>query len=274
MIDLVQLVATTAFGCVPGQFPVEALGARSHVSLATAVGSTRSSPCVTCTHRETGFCAAVFRPPSPDPQGDSNWQHFVVANAGTQLLAQGNSSDRVFVLCAGWAFRYIQLPDGGRQILKFLLPGDIFTASSVFEERLHFSVKALTVVQVSGMRRVEVQSRLAANPAVVVALAKSCSVDTEASDKLIAVLGRHSAEGRIAHLFLHLMRQIDARNVIRDHRYPFPLRQQHIADTVGLTSVHVSRVISLFRERGILELSNGVLTVFNLLEVERLGLLS
>ena len=241
---------------------------------AAVLGSTRSSPCVTCTHREAGFCSAVFRPPSPEPQDDNNWQHFVSSDAGTQILAQDKSSDCVFVLCAGWAFRYIQLPNGGRQILQFLLPGEIFTASSVFEARLHFSVKALTAVQVSGMRRAEVQSRLAANPAVVVALANSCSVDAEASDKLIAVLGRLSAEERIAYLFLHVMRRLGARNVIRDHRYPFPLRQQHIADAVGLTSVHVSRVVSLFRERGIVELSHGVLTVLNLPELERLGLLN
>ena len=74
------------------------------------------------------------------------------------------------------------------------------------------------------------QSRLAANPAAVVALAKSYSVETEASDKTIAVLGRQSAEERIAYLFLHLMRQVESRNVIRDHRYPFPLRQLMLSD--------------------------------------------
>jgi CRP-like cAMP-binding protein len=60
-------------------------------------------------------------------------------------------------------------------------------------------------------------------------------------------------------------------NVIRDQRYPFPLRQQHIADAVGLTSVHVSRVLGLFRDRRLLALSEGVLTVFNPSELERIG---
>ncbi|MFX5237466.1 helix-turn-helix domain-containing protein, partial [Acinetobacter baumannii] len=79
---------------------------------------------------------------------------------------------------------------------------------------------------------------------------------------------------RIAHLLLHLMRRIATRSVIREQRYPFPLRQQHIADAVGLTPVHVSRVFSLFRERGIVELSEGALQVFNLTELERIGLLN
>jgi CRP-like cAMP-binding protein len=49
--------------------------------------------------------------------------------------------------------------------------------------------------------------------------------------------------------------------VIRRHRYPFPLRHQHIADAVGLAAVHVSRIISLFRDRVIVELSDGYLKV-------------
>jgi CRP-like cAMP-binding protein len=62
--------------------------------------------------------------------------------------------------------------------------------------------------------------------------------------------------------------------VIREQRYPFPLRQQHIADAVGLTPVHVSRVLGLLRERGIAELSEGVLQIFNLSELQRIGLLN
>jgi len=67
------------------------------------------------------------------------------------------------------------------------------------------------------------------------------------------------------------MPRIAARNVIREQRYPFPLRQQHIADAVGLTSVHVSRIFGLFRDRRIVTLSEGVLQVFNLPELERIG---
>ena len=183
-----------------------------------------------------GFCAAILgNVERASSAATASWQRHLIVAAGKQVFASNQASPDVYVLCSGWGFRSLQLPDGRRQILSFLLPGDLFSTSSVFEERFHFSVKALTVIQVSGMRRTEVQLRLAANPAVVVALAKSCCSETEASDKMMAALGRYSAEERIAYLFLHLMKRIAARNVIRDHRYPFPLRQQHIADAVGLT---------------------------------------
>ena len=180
----------------------------------------------------------------------------------------------MFVVCTGWAFSYFQLSDGRRQILKFLLSGDLFSSMAIFEGRLQFSVKALTDTQVSGFARSEIRARCAVNPRVQSAIADSCIADNRYTTELLTSLGQRSAEERIAHLLLGLLPRIAARNVIREQRYPFPLRQQHIADAVGLTSVHVSRIFSLFRERHILAASEGVLQVFNLPELERIGLLS
>lgn len=89
--------------------------------------------------------------------------------------------------------------------------------------------------------------------------------------ELLAVLGQRSAEERIAYLLQHLIRRLEARTVIREGRYPIPLRQRHIADAVGLTSEHVNRVLSLFRDRGLCILADGILTVVNPRELERLG---
>ncbi len=225
------------------------------------------SLCAACPNNGIGFCGAVLE----EEDTRAEWQHHRIVPAGKQLLNADQASPDVHVLCSGWGFRFVQLPDGSRQILNFLLPGDLFSASSVLEERVHFSVKALTAVQVSGMRRDRIRARLSANPAVVAVLAKSWAVEAENSDNMIAALGQCSGEGRIAWLLLHLMRRIAARTVVHGQRYPLPLRQRHIADAVGLTPVHVSRVLSVFRDRGIADLSNGVLEVFGSGELERLG---
>jgi CRP/FNR family transcriptional regulator, anaerobic regulatory protein len=230
---------------------------------------TLASICVTCPHRETGFCGTLFE--SESKAGEPGWQRFMAARAGEQIVARNQAYEDVFVLCAGWAFRYFQLSNGRRQILKFLLPGDMFSSVGAFEKSFHFSVKALTGVQVSGFARSEIRARCAASSGVQTALANSCIVDTRDTTELLTALGQRSAEERIAHLLLHLMQRISARNVIREQRYPFPLRQQHIADAVGLTPVHVSRVFSVFRDRYILAMSEGYLKVFDLPELERIG---
>ncbi|MDO8400149.1 MAG: Crp/Fnr family transcriptional regulator [Bradyrhizobium sp.] len=231
------------------------------------------SLCVTCPNREAGLCGALLGAVSEASKSDQNsgWQHFTAARAGEQIAVRNQVSSDVFVLCAGWAFRYYQLSDGRRQILQFLLPGDIFSPTTIFEKAFYFSVKALTQVRLSAFARSEIRVRCAADSSVQRAIAKACVAETLDAAELSTALGQFSAEERIAYLLLHLIPRIAARNVIREQRYPFPLRQQHIADAVGLTPVHVSRVFGQFRERRILALSEGVLTVSNLAELEKIG---
>lgn len=234
------------------------------------------SPCVTCPSSSVGFCQAVLSTKQANERAGETlgWQHHLFIPAGKLVLASNQTLPDIYVLCSGWGIRFLQLANGRRQIVDFLLPGDLFSASSIFAERSHFSVKALTAIQVSAMKRKEVQSRAAADPAVVAALGDFCHTTAKAADNMMAALGQCSAEERISYLFLHLMKRISAVSVIRDDRYPFPLRQQHIADAVGLTSVHVSRTLGAFRERRIAELSNGVLQIFNMVELQRLGTIS
>lgn len=232
-----------------------------------------ASLCVTCPNRHAGFCGALLESSPEDAaavQG-CDWQRFVAARAGEQIVARDNVSSDVFVVCSGWAFRYFQLSDGRRQILQFLLPGDIFSSVTIFEKTFHFSVKALTAVQISGFARSKVHEICAVDPDVQSAIAKSCIAECHDATELATALGQFSAEERLAYLLLHLMKRIAARNVIREQRYRIPLRQQHIADAVGLTPVHVSRVFSLFRERRIMALSEGMLQVFDLPELKKIG---
>lgn len=216
----------------------------------------------------------MFRSASGSRPVDERWRHFLKANAGKQIVTQGHSTDDVFVLCAGWAFRYIQLGDGSRQILKFILPGDIFSPALIFEDTPACSVKALTAVQATAFRRNEIRARCCCDEKLSSVVAKSFIEDKNYGDRLLAVVAHTSAEQRIAYLFLHLMHRIAASSVIREGRYFFPLRQQHIADAVGLTTVHVSRVLGGFRDRRILSLADGVLQIINREELDRIGLLS
>lgn len=230
-------------------------------------------PCVTCPHREQGICGALLGTFTQESRitRQPSWQQFRTARANENIVIQNDASDHIHVLCGGWAFRFLRLVDFPRQILNFLLPGDIFSPIAVFEERSCSSVQALTAVQVSRFERAEVRGRLATNPLILEELAKSCGARQKNADELMTMLGRGSAEKRIAYLILHLMRSLADRTIIRAHRFSFPLRQQHIAEVTGLTSVHVSRVMKTFRDRGLVELSGGCLAILDLAELERIG---
>ena len=226
--------------------------------------------CVTCPNLEFGFCGALNGDVATGT-GSFNWQRYRTARPGDQLANRSEASDDVFLLCAGWAFRYIGTGSGRRQILNFLLPGDLFSVVNVFDPQFQSSVMAVTEVQVSCFERSEVRARFATNPALQRAIENSCKEEHAGADELLTVLGQRSAQERVAYLLLNLTRRLRTRSVIREDRYQFPLRQRHIADALGLTPVHVNRTLSVFRDRGLCTLSNGILTLLQPSELERLG---
>ena len=133
-------------------------------------------PCFTCAVRDASFCGALLGQHSAEDRVRTRpgWQDFRVARPSEGICARGEDSEHIFVLCEGWAFRFVQLSDGRRQILRFLLAGDLFSAVSLFAERFHFSVQALTQARFARFRRKDVRERLAANAALSTALATSC----------------------------------------------------------------------------------------------------
>lgn len=150
--------------------------------------------CVTCPQRETGFCAAAFRSLSLETQISAGEQKFVAFSPGKQILVQGGSVDRILVLCAAWAFLNIQLSGGNRQIQKFLLPGDPLSSISIFEGAAHFSVKSLASVQLYGFSRADIREKCLRDCELQSEIARSCVTDARDAPRLIAVLGRCSAE--------------------------------------------------------------------------------
>ncbi len=73
--------------------------------------------------------------------------------AGAEIIRAGDDSPELYTLYSGWAFRFKTLPDGRRQILNFLLPGDLLgLQAGMFDAALH-GIEALTEVQLCVLPR-------------------------------------------------------------------------------------------------------------------------
>jgi CRP-like cAMP-binding protein len=204
----------------------------------------------------------------------ANWLRHDEAKPGQIVFRRGERSDHVCVLCEGWALRLIQLGDGRRQVLSVVLPGDLLSISAVFEPQLHFSVQALTRIVYARFDREQVQLAALSTPRATATLANICTLERMQADELATVLGRRTAEERIAHVILQVVQRLRPERAIAGERYLFPLRQQHIADMTGLTSVYVSQILKSLRESGVLDLSHGILAILNRPELERIARLA
>jgi CRP-like cAMP-binding protein len=180
-------------------------------------------------------------------------------------------SEALTVICSGWAACIFSLPDGRRQILSFLLPGDLVSTIALFGQCLPYAVQALTDVSYCTFDRATLRPTLFADPDLLQQFMQVWAEEKERADELAMDLGRRAADERIARLILNLLRRLHARDLVRDATFEFPLRQQHIADATGLTPVHVSRVMSEFRRAGLIKMTDRCLTVLKPAELGQIG---
>lgn len=180
-------------------------------------------------------------------------------------------SDYVLVICSGRAVSSITLPDGRRQVLSILLPGDVVCASSLFEPISGYAADAITDVTYRRFNRSEFKALLSRNYGLFERLAKMWAEESERADQLALDLGRRRADERVARFILNLAERLARRGMVHGQTMDFPLRQRHIADATGLTAVHVSKVMGEFQRLGMIKIHDRSLTIVDESELRRVG---
>ena len=169
------------------------------------------------------------------------------------------------IICRGWAASTVILPNGSRQILSFLLPGDLVSTALLFEPAKKVHVEAVTAVRYRTFRRSELKVLLFERRDLMETMARTWVNEKARADDLIVDLGRRPADARIARLIFALGERLKQRGMAEGDgtKFDFPLRQHHIADATGLTPVHVSKVLSEFRRDGLMSISERSLTILD-----------
>jgi CRP/FNR family transcriptional regulator len=239
-------------------------------------GSTKvSSSCSMCPGLDLNICflvsAGEHTPERSVPTRISQSEHTVPAR---RIIWRGQDlQDVVPVICSGWAAAIVMLSNGSRQIVSFLLPGDIISTTLLFESKPYCLVEAITDVRYRAFDRIELKSLLFRQPELLDRFSKAWVAEKARADQLIVDLGRRTADERIARMILNLIERLSQRGMLRGDaiEFDFPLRQHHIADATGLTPVHVSKVLTEFRRRGLISINERSMTVLDLAEFRRIA---
>ena len=234
------------------------------LQLDTATISTRPlvSPkppeCPGCPGARSGFCHAAIAATALPPA------HQRATKAHRNVYVAGQRIESMTVICEGWATRYVQLSDGRRQILSILLPGDPISPSALFKDSLDFSVQSLTPVRTCHYDRDRMRGRMPHETNLLEAIIALFTAEREQADRSLIDLGQRPADERIARFFLQLLHRLRVRGLAEGQTFACPLRQRHIADAMGLTAVHVNRIIGHFRRAGLMDAADGRVTILNL----------
>jgi CRP/FNR family transcriptional regulator, anaerobic regulatory protein len=227
--------------------------------------------CNTCQSREFSWCRVALAAQGGFAliEAASVDQSSQTVPARRIICREQDLHDSVPIICDGWAASVVTLSDGSRQILSFLLPGDLVSTTLLFEVRPNCLVEAITEVRFRTFKRSYLKTLVFEHPDLFDKLAQAWLEEKDRADQLIIDLGRRTADERIARLILNLAERLAKRGMLTPTglmstmEMDFPLRQHHIADATGLTPVHVSKVLTEFRRDGLIKISDRALTILD-----------
>jgi CRP-like cAMP-binding protein len=181
------------------------------------------------------------------------------------LLGQHAIASDVYLIVDGWGMRYKDLAEGRRQIMAFLLPGDLCIDAA--DQPIGHCVGSLTSMRYGRIPLVQLEARKAASPALARAVWRKQLTNSARQLEWIANSGRPAYE-RTAHLLCEVFARAQAAGLTEGNSCDFPPTQFDLACALGLTAVHVNRTLQQLRAAGLIELRGRKLVVLDFKALE------
>ena len=182
------------------------------------------------------------------------------------LIEAGTEHRFVYRLVKGWACRTRLLADGRNQFILIFLPGDLFAVKSMFITRHTDAVVSLSALVVERLDYRELHKAYVKDSEVATRCLWQVMEEERRLHSWVTGLGQGSAEERLALLLLDFRGRLVLSGTIPEGSltYSMPLTQGQLADHLGLTAVHVNRVLRAFREAGIVTIRDGSVHIADL----------
>jgi len=174
---------------------------------------------------------------------------------GSYAVREGEPPTGCGVLVSGFAYRQKLTGDGGRQILSIHIPGEALDFQNIFLNVADHSVQMLTRGHVALIPRADIQKIARSNASVGHAILVNILVEASIFREWILNIGRRDAKSRLAHVLCELAVRLDAHDLAEDMGYHLPMTQAELADALGLTPVHLNRVIRSLEVDGLINRS-------------------
>jgi CRP-like cAMP-binding protein len=178
------------------------------------------------------------------------------------LVREGTRPTECNLILEGFACRYKILSKGTRQILSFQIAGDFCDIQSYVLQRLDHSIGTLTPCKVALFPHPLIKELTERYPAIGRALWRETLIDAAIYREWMASIGRRSAYQRIAHVLCELSTRLRAVGLARDDgSFRVPITQAELGDALGLSTVHVNRVLRRLRLEQLITFSAGTLII-------------
>jgi CRP/FNR family transcriptional regulator, anaerobic regulatory protein len=193
--------------------------------------------------------------------------------ANEVLIEPNRDHPYVYRLLSGWICRIRALPDGRDQCILMFLPGDLFAVKSMFVDRHPDQVRTLSRCVVESIHHRELHRVFAED----VDVANRCMWQVVEEERRlhnwVVSLGQGSADERLAMLLIDFHGRLQGAGVCPQGslQYEMPLTQSQLADHLGITAIHVNRVLKGFRESGIVVVRDSEVKILDLFRLSQIA---
>lgn len=182
-------------------------------------------------------------------------------DARSTIIRAGEQLSYSTLLLDGLMCRYKDLAEGQRQISELHVPGDFADLHSYTLKRLDHSILALTPCRVAIVPHVRLRALIRAFPRLADLYWFSTNLDAAIHREWMVSLGRRSAISRLAALLCELALRLGVVGLAEADGFSLPLTQEELAECLGITPVHVNRVLRELREAGLATMRNRRVTI-------------
>jgi CRP-like cAMP-binding protein len=174
-----------------------------------------------------------------------------------------HAADQPSIILSGWCARIKDLGGGRRQIINLLLPGDCFGihASPFAADTLPVvALTQATVLDAIPLQRL-IRMRPPAHLRLIEACEKALMLDQACLLSQIVRLGHSTAYGRVGRLLLELHARLEVAGLVDDGTFELPISRSQLAETAGMSPVHLHRTLAQLRQEGLVQLQGRTATL-------------
>jgi len=190
--------------------------------------------------------------------------------AKTDYVLEGAKPSKSSLLLTGFACRYTLMPDGRRQITAIHVPGDFVDLHSLPLEVMDHTVAALTDCQFSAADHRDLLRIISDDPDLALALWRLTLLDGALHREWIVAFAMNAVE-HLAHLLCELFVRLKVVGLTEGPSFEFPVTQEVLAETLGLSPVHVNRTLQDLRANQLIAFDRGLVTILDWTGLREVG---
>ena len=191
--------------------------------------------------------------------------------AKQDIVREGDQPSRSCLVLEGFACMFKVTDEGKRQIMAFHIPGDVPDLQSLHLKTLDNSVSTISRCKLGFIQHETLRDLCRRYPRIGSALWRETLIDAAIFREWMVGIGRRDAFARISHLFCEMLVRLRAVGLVDDHACAFPISQRELGDALGLSTVHVNRVLQDMRKAGLVSLTRSTLKVLDWEGLKRAG---